>query len=280
MPEKETVKSRIWREEPEPDNPFAAAACFCHGYDVFGDMLGNSGLIEYLYLLFLGERPDHIRRKLLEDIAVAIANPGPRDHSVMAAMNGGVGGSNSAACLIAALAVGAGQYGGSREVALAMDIWVECGQDLESWKAQLTNRPVADRADVWPDIEHPPGFDPHGVSCQTPARQTLGHLADICPEGALGWLNDNRTTLESVADAPLAMTGVIAAALHDLGFNSRQGEMLHLILRLPGAAVHALEQSQYGFRQFPFFMNAIHLDDDPGPHPAPNNNGVDHERSR
>jgi citrate synthase len=39
--------------------------------------------------------------------------------------------------------------------------------------------------------------------------------------------------------------------------------MLHLLLRLPGAAVHALEQKDYGYKNFPFFQ--IELENDPGP---------------
>lgn len=263
---KESIRSRIWREEAEADNPFAAAACYCHGYDVYGDVLGKATWIEYLYLLFKGERPSREQAKLLEDLAVVLANPGPRDHSVRAAMNGGVGGSHSAACLMAALAVGAGQLGGAREVALAMEIWDACETDLNAWEGRLRNPPQEERADVWPVMEHPPGFDPHGASCATPVRQVLQHLSKQSPARALSWLVDNRPALETVADCPLTWTGVAAAALHDLGFTPQQGEMLFLLLRLPGAAVHALEQKEFGFRHFPFFRHAVHLGNDPGPY--------------
>jgi citrate synthase len=266
---KESIRSRIWREEAEADNPFAAAACYCHGYDVYGDVLGKASWIEYLYLLFKGERPTREQGKLLEDLAVALANPGPRDHSVQAAMNGGVGGSHSAACLMAALAVGAGQLGGAREVALAMDIWTACDTDLQAWSSRLNDPPQEERADVWPTMEHPPGFDPHGASCPTPIRQLLRHLSQQDPAHALSWLEDNRPALEAIADCPLTMTGVAAAAFHDLGLSPQQGEMLFLLLRLPGAAAHALEQKEFGFRHFPFYRHAIHLEDDPGPYHEP-----------
>ena len=59
------------------------------------------------------------------------------------------------------------------------------------------------------------------------------------------------------------MTGVTAAALIDLGFDTPQGEMLYLLLRLPGAAVHALEQQGYGFRRYPFFADGLELENDP-----------------
>jgi len=39
--------------------------------------------------------------------------------------------------------------------------------------------------------------------------------------------------------------------------------MLFLLLRLPGVAVHALEQKDYGHKNFPFFK--VELENDPGP---------------
>ncbi len=269
MSKQETIHSSIWREVAEPDNPFAAAACYAHGYDVFGDVLGKASWAEYVYLLFTGMRPGMPQGRLLEDLAVAIANPGPRDHSVLAAMNGGVGGSNNAACLMAALAVGAGQLGGAREVALAMEAWKQCGQDLENWCQCIENPPRMERADVWPEMEHPAGFDPHGSACATPVIQALNHLGSISPGQSLKWLQKNRLKLEGFADCPLAMTGVAAAAFKDLDLESDQGEMLFLMLRLPGAAVHALEQNRLGFRKFPFYQQSVHLIDDPGPWQAP-----------
>src|SRR3954468_16945618 len=131
------MQSRIWREEPEADNPFAAKAAYCHGYDVYGGMLGRSGWADMIFLLFRGEAPSPSQAAALEILAVALANPGPRDASVHAAMCGGVGGSPAAASLIAALAVGAGSLGGSREIALAMEAWLVCGRDMRAWRDHL-----------------------------------------------------------------------------------------------------------------------------------------------
>jgi len=263
--EKDVIQSRIWEEVSEPDNPFAAAACFCSGYDVYGDLLEKAGWAEYLYLLFSRERPPPQQARLLEGLAIALANPGPRDHSVRAAMSAGVGGSTYASCLMAALAVGAGQLGGAHEVALAMDIWQACGQNLATWRERLVQPPREERADIWASIEHPPGFDPHGASCPTPVKKTLAYLAGCYPEKALGWLRRHRSELESAANCPLAMTGVAAATMIDLGFDAKQGEILYLLLRLPGAAVHALEQEEYGWQRYPFFADGLKLENDPGP---------------
>lgn len=259
----EVIHTRIWQEEPEPDNAFAAASCHCHGYDVYGELLAHASWIEYLFLLFRGEAPTPQQAKLLEGLAIALANPGPRDAAVHAAMCGGVGGSTSASCLMAALAVGAGASGGAREVFNAMQEWAARGTDLALWQTGLATKPAADPADVWPAPDHPHGFDPHGVRCAVPVLQTLAHLAATAAGSRLPWLHANRASLESAAGLPLAMPGVAAAALLDLGCTPAQGEMLHLLLRLPGAAVHALEQKDYGHKKFPFFR--AELENDPGP---------------
>ena len=74
---KEVIHTQIWDETPEPDNPFTASACYCRGYDVYGDLLGKASFIEYLYLLFVGDRPTPDQAKLLEHLALVLANPGP-----------------------------------------------------------------------------------------------------------------------------------------------------------------------------------------------------------
>lgn len=256
------IHTRIWREEPEADNPFATKAAYCHGYDVFGEMLGRARWVDMLYLLLRGEAPTRAQGDVLEALAVALANPGPRDQSVHAAMCGGVAGSSAAASLMAALAVGAGRYCGAREVFDAMAIWIAEGTDLTRWAARAADQTPSD-IDVWPQAEHPPGFDPHGVSTATTVRQLLEQLSAIGQGHHLGWLAAHRQELEELLGVPLAISGVAAAAFMDLGFSAKQGEMLFLLLRLPGAAAHALEQEQYGFKQFPFYP--VELQDDPVP---------------
>lgn len=248
----ERIRTRIWRETPEADNPFAARTAHCHGYDVYGEMLGRARWVEMLYLLFRGEAPAAAAADLLETLAVALANPGPRDPAVHAAMCGGVGGSTSASCLIAALAVGAGQLAGGREVFLAMHAWAACDTDLDAWRRRLA-APAADPSPIWPAPGHAPGFDPHGASTALPVEQTLARLARHEGTRRLPWLAANRPALEAACGHPLALAGVAAAAFADLGLAPEEGEMLHLLLRLPGAAAHALEQRRYGHKKFPFF---------------------------
>tara|TARA_R110002074_G_scaffold228259_2_gene399893 strand:+ start:87045 stop:87878 length:834 start_codon:yes stop_codon:yes gene_type:complete len=263
--EKEKITTKIWYEEPEADNPFAAKVSYCSGYDVYGELLGKISWPEYIYLLFKLEKPQAWQAELIEAVAVAIANPGPRDLSVRAAMNGGVGGSTAASCLMAALAPGAGKNGGAREVYQVMRLWQQCQFDMQLWQQNLSDYKDEVAVEVWPASEHPPGFDPYGASCATPVLQTLKHLTAIYSGGALAYLSSKREQLERSAHCPLGMTGVIAAAFTDLELTDEQAEMLFLLLRLPGAAVHSLEQKKLGWRKYPFFGDGLTLTNDPGP---------------
>ncbi|HEY6898231.1 MAG TPA: hypothetical protein VI279_13295 [Rhodocyclaceae bacterium] len=257
----EQIHTRIWDEEAEPDNPFATRAAYCRGYDVYGEMLGRARWVEMLYLLFREEAPPPAAADLLEALAVALANPGPRDASVHAAMCGGVGGSPAAACLMAALGVGAGQLAGSREVLLAREAWAACGTDLDAWRRRIAE-PTAEVASIWPASQHFPGFDPHADHASQIVQQTLTTLAQLSPGPYLPWLNRNQADLEAAVGHPLALLGVAAAAFADLGFSAEQSEMLTLLLRLPGAAAHALEQRAGGYKSFPFFKIELQTNDE------------------
>lgn len=254
------ITTAIWAEEAEPDNPFAARVARCRGYDVFGDMLGRAGWADIIFLLFRGEKPNAAQAALLEALAVALANPGPRDPAVHAAMCGGVGRAPAAACLMAALGVGAGRSGGAREVFRALQAWHQASGD-PGGLPQALDTATTPEVEVWPQESLWPGFDPHMSTSALPVRQALEVLADLSPGPALPALLALRPVLEEACGRGLALTGVAAAAYFDLGLAPESGEMLHLLLRLPGAAVHALEQQKLGYKKFPF--GAIELLDDP-----------------
>lgn len=255
----QAIHTRIWHEEPEQDDPFASRTARCHGYDVHGELVGRASWTEMLLLLWRGERPAPADARLLEALAVALANAGPRDPAVHAAMCGGVGGSPAAASLMAALAVGAGGLAGGQEIVRAMLAWKTFGLEVTAWQRAAAPA-AAGPASVWPQDEHAPGFDPHGRRCAGTVRQALAALAALSAGPRLPWLLAQREALENAVGRPLSMTGVAAAALADLGLSPEQGEMLWLLLRLPGAAAHALEQ-HLAFKRFPFFEHQIDQED-------------------
>lgn len=256
------IHTRIWREEASPQNPFVARKAFCHGYDVFGSMLGAAGWADMLFLLFRGAAPGPHEAAVLENLAVALANPGPRDPSVHAAMCAGSCGSPAASALMAALAVGAGGFGGAHEVRVLAVCWAQCNFSLSAWMEALQNVPDVGGG-VWPELDHAPGFDPAGREAPLPVIQLLDCLAGFSNTPRLGWLRTHHQELGRTVGGSLTMSAVAAAALADTGFTPEQSEYVFLLLRLPGAAAHALEQSSSGYKSFPF--GHIHYDGVPVP---------------
>ena len=119
---------------------------------------------------------------------------------------------------------------------------------------------------IWEDILE--ADNPFAAAaCYCSGYGAYAFLAECQPDGALDWLQTHRAELEAAANCPLTMTGVAAAAFIDLGFSVREGEMRYLPLRLPGAAAHALQQEEYGWRRYPFIADGLEFVDDSGRRP-------------
>jgi citrate synthase len=256
------LSSVFWQETAEPDNPFATRVALCSGYDVYGDLLKHADATDMLWLLLTGQAPGIKQKPLINKLAIALANFGPRDTACQASMSAAAGGSGAAACLMAGLAVAAGNVNGARELNEAMNIWQTCGIQIDRWQLSLKQYSAPTEAaytDSWLPLESPPGFDLNGVSCTTPVKETLAHLSQQSNTSSLRWLQQHREQLECITQLPLSMIGVCAAAMHDLELNREQGEMLYLLCRLPGIAAHALEQRQQGWDQFPFYPDGLDI---------------------
>jgi citrate synthase len=251
MQETSSIHTTIWDEAPvsvaSEQNIFAR----CHGYDVYGQLVGRCSLTQMLYLLFRGECPTETQVRMLDALSVALINPGPRDTSVHAAMSAGVAGSVPASWLMVALSVGAGRHGGSTDVRECMQLWTQLGPDVLSWQQALVPRPAKH---IWPACEYPAGHVRVGVNTGPTVLATLETLCRIggVSAVALRWLQAHHEALSEGLEGAMGFSFVAAMALTDLGFTAEEGELMYLMLRLPGAAVHALEQSQRGHRAFPF----------------------------
>jgi citrate synthase len=238
------IRTRIWAESPDPRSPFLGRDVRLFGYDYYGEVLAKARWTEVLWLLFVGEVPAPDQAALLERLAVALANPGPRDPAVHAAMCGGIGGSRPAAQLMAALAVASGDHGGAGELRRAMLAW----QDSDTGVSITTRLAAhADTEGNWP------GFSPLSRNTGEPVMQCLMQLSASPLANCLKRLNEDEAALCRGATHGLSLTGVAAAAFVDLGLSPDQGEALFLLLRLPGALAHGIEQSGHMHKQFPFF---------------------------
>ncbi len=238
----ERLRSRIWSEAPDPRSPFIGRQVRLCGYDYYGEILGAADWLEVVWLLLCGDAPTAAQRALANDVAVMLADPGPRDPSVHAAMCGGIGGSRPAAGLMAALAVAAGDAGGSGELVRAMRA-LAGATDRETLATAL--RAEADGNGCWPGFSAASRYSAEGV---------LAALARLCASplaGRLQWLQQQQRRSEGRAG--LTLLGVAAAAFSDLALEPAQAEAMFLLFRLPGALAHAAEQHGRPHRDFPFF---------------------------
>ncbi len=238
----EHIHSRIWSETPDPRSPFLGRDVRVSGYDYYGELFAQASWLDMLWLMLRGDAPDAPQRHLFGRLAVLLANPGPRDPSIHAAMCAGIGGSHPAAALMAALAVAAGDAGGAAELARAMAAFeaADNGRPLETALAER-----ASEDGIWPGFDPAAAWAAGGVVsalCQLargPLARSLTRLHDLLPRV------DGQQGLTRIA--------VAAAGFHDLGLPGRQAEGVFLLLRLPGALAHSDEQRDRSYRAFPFF---------------------------
>ena len=69
------VRTRIWQEEPHPENPFLAQQARCHGY-ALDEMARTLEPAETLFLLLRGELPNEAQKSLLR----RLMSFAPEDH--------------------------------------------------------------------------------------------------------------------------------------------------------------------------------------------------------
>ncbi len=241
--------TRIWQEEPVPDNPYLAARCRCHGYDLL-ELMAKRRFADVLFLLFSGELPTTEQADLLETLMIACINPGPRHPATRAAMNAGVGKTYAVHILPIALSVMGGDHLGGREVERAMRFLrrslrrdpADCAQELLDTK----ERPAEGDWHIAPGFgSRFGGIDP-----------LPGQMADLFRQkpasgAALAW---GAAFAAALAPHHLGwlLPGVVAAVLCDLSFHPRTGSGLLQIFTAPGLLAHGLELANKPITFMPF----------------------------
>lgn len=241
--------TRIWQEEPSGANPYLAAGCRCHGYDLL-ELSSKKSFVEVLFLLLTGELPSLQQTELLNAVMVAFINPGPRHPATRAAMNAGVGKTFGTHILPIGLAVLGGSHLGGEEVTAAMRFF----------RTQRQNDPALVAAALL-DTTKPPSEGDHHLAPGFGSRfggidPMPGKIASF-----LGGLAASGDTMRWGADfaaaiAPYGMgwlaPGVCAAVFCDLGLHYRNGAGLFQLLAAPGLLAHGLELSNKPTTAMPF----------------------------
>lgn len=249
----------IWEEEPLPGNPYLAAACRCHGYDLL-ELVQKRGYVEVLYLLFRGELPNPGQARLLEALMIAAINPGPRHPATRAAMNAGVSRSHPGQLLPVALAVLNGNHLGAGEVVAAMRFLLAQAANPPHEVAEKLLRQA--RPPAAGDWHLAPGFGSRFGGRDPLPGELAAYLGELPGAGpALAWGRGFVAALAATNQGWLA-PGVAAAVFADLGLPPRAGAGLFQLLSAPGLLAHGLELADKPLTAMPFLDPDHYLIDD------------------
>lgn len=244
----ERTATRIWCEVPSPTNPYIAQQALCYGYDL-AELMRGSSFVEVFYLLLRGELPSREQAQLLEQLMIALINPGPRHPATRAAMNAAIGKTDPVHILPIALGVLGGKHQGAGEIEAAMRFLRKASrQPAEQLVAQL----------VWPADEDSsgespaPGFGHHYGGIDLLSRQLAEQLLSLPGAGqVLSWGESLAAHLAPQGRGWLA-TGLAAAVFCDLGFQPRAGACLYQLIAAPGLVAQGLELANKPITAMPF----------------------------
>lgn len=252
----ERTATRIWQELPSADNPYIAAQCRCHGYDLL-ELVQKRSFADMLYLLFRGELPTTAEAQLLDALMVAFINPGPRHPATRAAMNAGVGKTDPALILPIALTTLSGTHNAAGTLEEAMRfLRKNQRKPVEDVLQLLMANP--DRPDEG-DWHIAPGFGSYYNGIDLISASIADHLAQMpAASAALHWGQQFAAGLAEHGMGWLA-TGVVAAALTDLGFPPRAAAGVYQIISAPGLLAHGAELANKPLTAMPFVSDEDYI---------------------
>lgn len=242
------IVTKIWQEQAAPQNPYLAATCRCHGYDLM-DLVNGCSVVEVFFLLFRGELPTKAQADLLEALMIGLMNPGPRHPATRAAMNAGVGKTSPAHILPIGLAVLGGDHLGGEEVMAGMRFF---RKNSKSAPADLAAELFALPRPAEGDYHIAPGFGSRYGDIDPIPQAMASHLQVMPGSGkALRWGEQFAAALKPKGMGWLG-SGVAAATFCDLGFHPRAGAGLFQLLCAPGLLAHGLEMANKPITAMPF----------------------------
>lgn len=241
--------SEIWQETASEENPYLAVSCRCHGYDLL-DLMEKRSFVDVFFLLFQGELPTLAQASLLEQLMIALINPGPRHPATRAAMVTGASKTHPVHLLPLSLTILGGDHLGAGETELAMHFL----QSRNGGCPQKVAEEVLDRHQRPSEGDwHPvPGFGSRFGGIDTLSGTIAARFAVMPGAGqALTWGKAFADALETCGMGWLS-TGVAAAVFSDLGFAPKAGAGLYQILAAPGLLAHGLEFLEKPITAMPF----------------------------
>jgi citrate synthase len=253
----DTIKTKIWSEKANPDNPYASDQCFIHGYDLL-ELASGIDFLDAIYLNLKGELPTQADKTLLNSIFVALSNLGPRHAATRAVMNAAVSKTKTDQLLPIGLALLSGDFGGSGEVENAVRFIrkhinqkpEEIAQDcLQTFEEKCTS---ASNLDSQPPTLVAPGFGRHFGSVDKIAINLALQLSQLASaDRAIHWGMAFANAL-GPQQYSWRLPGIAAACFVDLAFTPKAAAGLFQLAATPGLLAHGLEMAPKPLTAMPF----------------------------
>ncbi len=231
--------SKIWLEEPDPNNPYIAKNAFLSGYDFF-ELVESSSLSNIVFLLIRGDLPNSDDSAFFEYTCKILMNPGPRHPAAKAAIQATVGKTDVTHVLPIALSVMGGQENAAGIVPAAMKYVIRNYKQEPSAIAAAIQKRSNDKEDhLW--SQQLPGYGQIYGSADTFARNCLQRIVNKFPaRNLVAWAAKFSDEL-AINNAGILMPGVAAACFAESGFSAKQGAALFQLICAPGLLAHGLE---------------------------------------
>ncbi|BCR04379.1 hypothetical protein DESUT3_14480 [Desulfuromonas versatilis] len=184
---------------------------------------------------------------------IALMNPGPRHPATRAAMNAGVGKTDTVHILPISLSILGGKHLGAGEIEDAMRFFRKMNKSkAEDVYNKILKERVPPNEGDWRPV---PGFGSRFGDIDEMPRQFANYLKSLPGAGkSLSWGSKLADTVKPLKIGWLT-TGVAAAVFSDLGFHPRDCAGLFQLLSSPGLLAHGLEMAKKPITAMPFLSD-------------------------
>jgi len=240
--------TKICQEVPDENNPYIAKEMHLHGYDLM-ELMQKKSFIEVLLLLFKGELPTAHNVQLLEQLMIALINPGPRHPATRAAINTGVGKTEITHILPISLSILSGTHLGAGEIPASMAFLRKNSKKdpIALVQEQLKNKPEEQG-----DWHIAAGFGSRFGGIDIIPNQIAQQLLLLpASERIMPWAETYAQALKPYNMGWL-VTGVAAAVFTEIGIRPNQATGLFQIICSPGLFAHGVEFCNKSITSFPF----------------------------
>lgn len=252
----EKQSCKFWQEIPSAQHPYIAQGARCQGYDIF-ELAQKRSFVDVFFLLFRGDLPSASESQLLEALMIMMINPGPRHEATRAAINAGIGKTETTHILPIAAATFGGKFRAAGLVEASMRFLRKARKKSPTEVAEniiqefnSTEANVDSLSDYLDDAA--PGFGSiYGGVDEFTENAALKLIEISADSESLSWGQEFSEHLKNYHCGWMNY-GLVAAVLSDLSFQPRNGPAIFQFIAAPGLIAHGLEYANKPITAMPF----------------------------